>query len=96
MPVSKAAQEIYDMQKLKVSQQTGQVSDGHGNIVGRRKWVVDVDYSLDMSNRELIVNAASVEEAEDKVNEILAKEALRRNMELGNVFVNMAAPEEEL
>ena len=93
---TKAAQTIFEMNKLSVSQKTGQVRDGSGKVVGRRRWLVDVDYSIDASNRELVVNAASAEEAEEKAEEILKREALRNKMELGHMFVNLAMPEEEL
>ena len=92
----KAAKAIYDLHTLTVSQTTGQVRDGSGQVVGRRRWLVDVDYSIETSNRELVVNAATAEEAEEKAEAILKREAMRNKMELGHMFVNLAMPEEEL
>ena len=63
---SPAAQAIYEMSKLRVSQKDGAVRTGTGEVVGRQKWVVNVDYSLDtIEGEDFVVNAASKEEAEE-------------------------------
>ena len=49
--------------ELHTDQKTGQVRDGLGNIIGRQKWLMNVDFSLDSENQEYIVNAATEAEA---------------------------------
>ncbi len=49
--------------ELHTDQNTGQVRDGLGNIIGRQKWLMNVDFSLDSENQEYIVNAATEAEA---------------------------------
>lgn len=82
--------------ELHTDQKTGQVRDGLGNIIGRQKWLMNVDFSLDSENQEYIVNAATEAEALALVDELLVGEAKRRQMELGAWFVNVAAPVSKL
>jgi hypothetical protein len=94
---SPAAKAIYEMSKLRVSQKDGAVRTGTGEILGRQRWVVNVDYSLDtIEGEDFIVNAASQEEAEDKVESLLEGIARRSGKLKGATFINFSAPEAEL
>ena len=94
---SKEAQAIYELNQLSVSQKDGVVRKGDGTVVGSQKWLLNVDYSLDCPQGEdFIVNAASEEEAVDKVHNLLQGVAKRKGMELGSVFVNFAATKETI
>lgn len=77
---------------LHTEQSTGMVRDGLGNIVGRQKWLMNVDFSLDSLNQDFIVNAATEEEAIALVDELLVGEAKRKQMSLGMWFINAAGP----
>ena len=46
---SKEAQAIYELNQLSVSQKDGVVRKGDGTVVGSQKWLINVDYSLDLS-----------------------------------------------
>ena len=77
-----AARKIFELNQLKVAQVDGVVRKADGTVVGRQKWIVNVDYSLDTKvSEDFVVNAASEEEANMKVDELLMA-----------VFVNFAAP----
>ena len=91
---SKAARKIFKMNQLSVSQNDGITRTGTGEIVGKQKWVVNVDYSLDSKEAEdFIVNAVSQEDAEERVRELLLGVARRKSMELGSVFINYVSTE---
>ena len=93
MEVSKTAREIYQLNQLTVSQNDGVARTGTGEVVGRQKWIVNVDYSLDTEEGEdFIVNAASEEEATDKVEKLIDGVAKRKGLLKGMVFVNFASP----
>jgi len=81
---------------LTTNSNTGVVTDGLGNVVGREKWLLNVDFSLDSLNQDYIVSAASEEEATHLVDELLIGEAKRRQMSLGMWFVNVATPVRKL
>lgn len=81
---------------LTANQNTGVVTDGLGRVVGREKWLMNVDYSLDCQNVDYIVNAATEGEAIQLVDELLIGEAKRRQMSLGMWFVNAAGPVRKL
>tara|TARA_R110000737_G_scaffold89596_2_gene122097 strand:+ start:1077 stop:1397 length:321 start_codon:yes stop_codon:yes gene_type:complete len=88
-----AARKIFELNQLKVAQVDGIVRKADGTVVGRQKWLVNVDYSLDTKESEdFVVNAASEEEANMKVDELLMGVAKRKGYVLGSVFVNFAAP----
>ena len=92
-----AGREVDPLEReLHTDQNTGQVRDGLGNIIGRQKWLMNVDFSLDSVDQEYIVNAATEAEAVALVDELLVGEAKRRKMELGAWFVNVAAPVSKL
>jgi len=82
--------------QLFAEQSTGIVRDGLGNIVGRQKWLMNVDFSLEVSDQDYIVNAATEAEATALVDELLVGEAKRRQMDLGAWFVNVASPVSKL
>ena len=82
--------------ELHTDQKTGQVRDGLGNIIGRQKWLMNVDFSLDSENQEYIVNAATEAEEVAIVDEVLVGETERRQMGLGAWLVNVAAPVSKL
>lgn len=86
-----AARKAWALQQLQVGQNDGVTRTGTGEIVGRQKWVVNVDYSLDSKEAEdFIVNAVSKEEATEAVEKLLEGVARRKSMELGSVFINYA------
>ena len=60
------AKAIFEQHKLNVSQQTGVVRDGVGNVVGRQQWIVGCNYR---DGSKSIVSC-SQEEAEEKAEEI--------------------------
>ena len=92
---SKAARKIYEMNQLRVSQSDGIVRTGTGEIVGKRKWILNVEYSLDSKEAEdFIVNAATEEEANEIVEKLLLGVAQRKGMTLGSIFTNFASPKE--
>ena len=94
---SPAAQAIYEMSKLRVSQKDGAVRTGTGEVVGRQKWVVNVDYSLDtIEGEDFVVNAASKEEAEEKVENLLEGIARRSGKLKGATFINFSTPAAEM
>ena len=94
---SKAARAIYEMNQLRVSQKDGAVRTGEGEIIGRQKWVVNVDYSLDTKEGEdFIVNAASQEEAEDKVENLIEGIARRSGKLKGATYINFSSPKAKL
>ena len=82
--------------QLSAEQSTGMVRDGLGNIIGRQKWLMNVDFSLEVSDQDYIVNAATEAEAIALVDELLVGEAKRRQMDLGAWFVNVASPVSKL
>jgi len=82
--------------QLFAEQSTGIVRDGLGNIIGRQKWLMNVDFSLEVSDQDYIVNAATEAEATALVDELLVGEAKRRQMDLGAWFVNVASPVSKL
>ena len=87
---------IWEMNQLQVAQSDGIVRKTDGTVVGKQKWIVNVDYSLDTKEGEdFIVNAVSAEEAEDKVQKLIEGIARRKDMQAGMVFVNFATPSEE-
>jgi len=91
-----AARKIWEMNQLQVAQSDGIVRKTDGTVVGKQKWIVNVDYSLDTKEGEdFIVNAVSAEEAEDKVHKLIEGIARRKDMQAGMVFVNFATPNEE-
>jgi hypothetical protein len=91
-----AARKIWDMNQLSVAQNDGIVRTQDGRIVGSQKYIVNADYSLDTKEAEdFIVNASSVEEAEDKVQKLIEGIARRKDMQVGMVFVNFASPKGE-
>ena len=97
MSNEKTIKDIWEQNKLTVSQNDGVVRKGDGTIVGKQKWLVNVDYSLDSKEGEdYIVNAASTEEAEDKVHKLLEGVAKRKGMELGSVFINFAGTKDDI
>ena len=88
-----AARKIFELNQLKVAQADGIVRKADGTVVGREKWLVNVDYSLDTKvSEDFIVNAASEEEACVKVDELIMGVAKRKGYEAGAVFVNFATP----
>tara|TARA_R100000951_G_scaffold16621_4_gene13167 strand:- start:1420 stop:1719 length:300 start_codon:yes stop_codon:yes gene_type:complete len=97
MTSKETAKELWKMNQLHVSQNDGVVRTHGGQIVGKQKWIVNVDYSLDTKEGEdFIVNAASSEEAEEKVQKLLEGQARRKGMSLGSVFVNFAGTKEQI
>ena len=89
----KAARKIWEMNQLQVAQSDGIVRKTDGTVVGKQKWIVNVDYSLDTKEGEdFIVNAASEEEATDKVEKLIDGVAKRKGLLKGMVFVNFASP----
>ena len=82
--------------QLSAEQSTGMVRDGLGNIIGRQKWLMNVDFTLDSLDQDYIVNAATEAEATALVDELLVGEAKRRQMDLGAWFVNVASPVSKL
>ncbi len=92
-----AARAIYEMNQLRVSQKDGAVRTGKGEIVGRQRWLVNADYSLDTKiGEDFIVNAASEEEAEEKVQNLIDGVAKRKGFVKGIVFINHSTPMAEL
>ena len=88
-----AARKIFELNQLKVAQADGIVRKADGTVVGREKWLVNVDYSLDTKvSEDFIVNAASEEEACVKVDELIMGVAKRKGYIAGAVFVNFATP----
>ena len=88
-----ASRVMFELNQLQVRQSDGIVRKGDGTVVGREKWLVNVDYSLDTKESEdFIVNAASEEEAESKVLELLEGVAKRKGMQVGSVFMNHSSP----
>lgn len=81
---------------LTADSNTGVVTDGLGNVVGREKWLLNVDFSLDSLNQDYIVSASSEGEATQLVDELLLGEAKRRQMSLGMWYVNVASPVRKL
>ena len=74
-----AARKIFELNQLKVAQVDGVVRKADGTVVGREKWLVNVDYSLDTKvSEDFVVNAASEEEANMKVDELLMGVAKRK------------------
>ena len=97
MEVSKTAREIYQLNQLTVSQNDGVARTGTGEVVGRQKWVVNVDYSLDtIEGEDFVVNAASKEEAEEKVENLLEGIARRSGKLKGATFINFSTPAAEM
>ena len=91
------ARAIYEMNQLRVSQKDGAVRTGTGEVVGRQKWVVNVDYSLDtIEGEDFVVNAASKEEAEEKVENLLEGIARRSGKLKGATFINFSTPAAEM
>lgn len=83
--------------QLSVSQNDGVTRTAKGEIVGKQKWVVNVDYSLDSKEAEdFIVNAISQQDAEERTRELLLGVARRKGMELGSVFTNYVSTEAEI
>ena len=92
----KAARKIWEMNQLQVAQSDGIVRKSDGTVVGKQKWIVNVDYSLDTKEGEdFIVNAGSAEEAEEKVAKLIDGIARRKDMQAGMVFINFASSQEE-
>ena len=97
LKVGQNDREIFKLNQLKVSQNDGVARTGTGEIVGRQKWVVNVDYSLDTEEGEdFIVNAASQEEAEEKVEKLIDGVARRKGMQKGMTFINYSTPQAKL
>jgi hypothetical protein len=92
----KAAREIFKMNQLEVNQRDGIVRTREGVIVGSQKWVVNVDYSLEQSGEDFIINAVSKEAAIARVEEIVEGKARRARLEPSAVFINYATPAEDL
>ena len=87
------ARAIYEMNQLRVSQKDGAVRTGKGEIIGRQKWIVNADYGLDTKvGEDFIVNAASREEAEDKVGKLIDGIAKRKGLVTGIIHVNHSDP----
>jgi len=83
--------------QLSVSQNDGVTRTAKGEIVGKQRWVVNVDYSLDSKEAEdFIVNAVSKEDAEELARELLIGVARRKGMELGSVFTNYVSTEADI
>ena len=94
---SKHARAIFKLNQLSVSQNDGVARTGTDEIVGRQKWVINIDYSLDSREAEdFIVNAASEEEALTKVENLLIGVAKRKSMRVGSIFVNFAMPKADI
>ena len=92
----KAARKIWEMNQLQVAQSDGIVRKSDGTVVGKQKWIVNADYSLDTKEGEdFVVNASSAEEAEEKVAKLIDGIARRKDMQAGMVFVNFASTQEE-
>lgn len=97
MTSKETAKEIWKQNQLQVNQNDGVVRTGRGEIVGKQKWIVNVDYSLNTKESEdYVVNAISSEEAEDKVQKLLEGQARRKGMELGAVFVNFSGTKADI
>ena len=91
------AKKAWKLDQLQVNQNDGLVRTGRGQVVGKNKYVVNVDYSLDTKEaEEFIVNAISPSAAEDAVTELLNGIARRKGMELGAVFINFAVSREDI
>jgi hypothetical protein len=91
-----AARKIWELNQLSVAQSDGIVRKSDGTVVGKQKWIVNADYSLDTKEGEdFIVNASSREEAEDKVHKLIEGVARRKDMQAGMVFINFASSQEE-
>lgn len=92
----KAARKIWEMNQLQVAQSDGIVRKSDGTVVGKQKWIVNADYSLDTKEGEdFVVNASSAEEAEEKVAKLIDGIARRKDMQAGMVFINFASSQEE-
>lgn len=97
MTSKETAKEIWKLNQLQVGQNDGVVRTGRGEIVGKQKWIVNVDYSLDTKEGEdFVVNAISSEEAEDKVQKLLEGQARRKDMKLGAVFINFSGTKADI
>ena len=97
MTSKETAKELWKMNQLHVSQNDGVVRTNSGQIVGKQKWIVNVDYSLDTKEGEdFILNASSSEEAEEKVNALLEGQAQRKGMKLGAVFINFSGTKADI
>ena len=89
--------EAWRLNQLQVGQNDGVVRTGRGEIVGKQKWIVNVDYSLDTKEGEdFILNASSSEEAEEKVNALLEGQAQRKGMKLGAGFINFSGTKADI
>ena len=92
----KAARKIWEMNQLQVAQSDGIVRKSDGTVVGKQKWIVNADYSLDTKEGEdFVVNASSADEAEEKVAKLIDGIARRKDMQAGMVFINFASSQEE-
>ena len=92
----KAARKIWEMNQLQVAQSDGIVRKSDGTVVGKQKWIVNADYSLDTKEGEdFVVNASSAEEAEETVAKLIDGIARRKDMQAGMVFINFASSQEE-
>ena len=91
-----AARKIWELNQLSVAQSDGIVRKSDGTVVGKQKWIVNAEYSLETKEGEdFIVNASSLEEAEEKVQKLIEGIAQRKQMQAGMVFINFASSQEE-
>ena len=78
---------------IKISQRTGETLID-GKAVGKRKWVGEAiaDFSI---SKEIILNASSEEDFEEKAYEMMAGIARKQDLELGPVYILWSLPAEE-
>ena len=62
--------------------------------VGKRKWVGEAiaDFSI---KKELVLQAASKEEFEEKAYQVMAGIARKENLEIGPMYIEWSMPAEE-
>jgi len=80
-------------ERIEISQKTGETLVD-GLTVGKRKWVGEAvaDFSL---SKEIILNAASKEEFEERAFEVMAGIARKQDLELGPMYIEWSLPVEE-
>ena len=78
---------------INISQRTGETLVD-GKAVGKRKWVGEAiaDFSL---SKEIVLQASSKEEFEERAFEVMAGIARKQDLELGPIYIEWSMPAEE-
>ena len=78
---------------INISQRTGETLVD-GVAVGKRKWVGEAiaDFSL---SKEIVLQASSKEEFEERAFEVMAGIARKQDLELGPIYIEWSMPAEE-